>query len=318
MHSRIWYAAVAVLMAAAGVYLVTAYAASHPRSGLNRGLTFLCRFGNPRLSPDRSVEDLRCPAAVARSGEQAGPATGCSGAQRAAAVGTGLQSGLAACRAEDLDPHFLEFVRSHPSVVKLDTTTDVANSGEEFHGTPAEPALAVTVEPAGGGGYGDCPKVMPPCADDAPDHMPYSQEPAPQPTSGEEPWLRILQDLERQPRAPDWLADPQPEIGEESEPLQGRIVPRCQEDVDRPYQYPGMALTRPPTALQRLTPAVSPGPTPEPPVQSGPGRRLKSWSLKRPLNGQDLEKRPPQPDIDTMEFRPSDARTSEYTKKRPL
>jgi hypothetical protein len=172
----------------------------------------------------------------------------------------------------------------------------------------------------------DFPQTMPHCLDeeDAPDLMP----PAPdsKSTSSSDPlfqfWLGLFESTVRE-------SEKEPQSVHDEEP------PHCLEDPTYQYQYPGCPFTGKCPYEERLgtpkisIPAVKPNQKPAP-ANSPPSPKRKAGKgmtdpkkyelparLRQLVPGDSTEaqEEPAHPEVDTTEFRPSDARPGEFDPK---
>lgn len=139
---------------------------------------------------------------------------------------------------------------------------------------------------------------MPPCSDEpppAPRFMAYATDPAPSAHG----WLQIWMSLFRKPASP-------PIVEEEAEVIHLEEPPLCREDPALPYQYPGCPFISP----------SSPSTTPKareskPKTDAVPDMEVQARPLKWHQTFKktpEADENPAHPEVDTMEYRPSDAK----------
>lgn len=327
MHRLVWFAAVAAIAAAAGLYVGAGVATRHPESAVSRGLAALCRMDSrsETRSDDAAPNARSCCTDADQTGTLVlnGQTPRRDASQPPCFLVPNTRRPAQTLPMEFQDRRMLEFAQSYPTVVKLDSVVP-SSAGEEIRPTFSDQVLSA-LDPAGEEAYDGCPRVMPPSAEEEiPLSMPYSIDPSrrQRPPRAADPWMHLFRDLKADDAPPAGASACQEDGStEEPEPLHERVVPSCQEDPTRPFQYPGCPFTGP-------TP-LGPGQMPSTDRSSRPGVG-KGQELGGPIRTRgrkpiwpgsgaiDIEDRPAQPGIDTMEFRPGDARTSEYTKKRPL
>jgi hypothetical protein len=294
MRRLLWGAAGVALIGGVGVYVVAAYAVLHPNSGLGRQTAAV--FGLvARISPMRLLQPKQ-PVGADREAIvdaccEPAPAAG-------AASGDPLQ-----------DQEMMAFIRSFPSSVHLDAETGVKPIDQR-----AAKAANVSQDSNDAAGEEefdeDAPRFMPPIGDDddkAPATMPYACRYADE----EEPPIGFVEVRTRKV-----TPAPNREEGaaEESEIPFDKNLSNCQEDPNYQYQYPGCPYTGPNPATRSSKPSNLDDPR---------GRKKNSPldidRLRGKSNtygaGEEQEEPGAHSDIDTMEFRPTDARKDEFKKR---
>ena len=170
----------------------------------------------------------------------------------------------------------------------------------------------------------DFPKTMPHCLDmeDMPDVMPPAADS--KPASSTDPLFRFWLDL---------FENAAQESEEESQYFHDEEPPQCLEDPTYQYQYPGCPFTgKCPGEKQSGTPKITdPVPAVKPNKNSSTGDSIKRKAGKKtdpkkyelparlrqlvPGDSTEAQEEPAHPEVDTTEFRPSDARPGEFDPK---
>lgn len=294
MRRLLWCAPAVVLAGGIGLYAVAVYAVWHPHSPIGQNTAAVVGF-IARISP------LRLPQ----------PEVPFEGATEAIAdAASSLPPALPKATPPDdpsQDAQMMDFIHSIPTMVHLD-------------GDPNHPPKELSDRRKDAVGEGseeeefDAPRFMPPCTDDedAPATMPYAHRYA-----DEEPQPVGFIDV----RTPKDLSAAKADEGasEESEIPFDRNPANCQKDPNFQYQYPGCPYTGAAPAGRSASHGSAPETATDPhsDKKSSPPNvdsRLKS-KLPPAGSGEEQEDATPHTDVDTMEFRPTDARNGEFKKR---
>lgn len=304
MRRLLWCAAAVVVAGGIGLYALAAYAVCHPHSRLGRETAAMVRLAgrlNPLTalassSPDRvseSIVDAGCPPC------NAGDATAPPSDPRQ-------------------DAQMMAFIRSYPSAVHLDGNVEFKPAkpaaSEQRSSDVADRALQATLQSGGEEEFtGAAPRFMPPCSDDdePPAMMPYAKR---YEDEEELPWELLGLEIKKSEPAKTELDT----TAEESQIPFDRALSNCQEDPNYQYQYPGCPYTGP-APKGRIMNDKSFTPLPDPKSRkklSLPGLdRIRMKSLLPEGGYGEEEEFTPRTTVDTMEFRPSDAKNGEFKKR---
>jgi hypothetical protein len=177
-------------------------------------------------------------------------------------------------------------------------------------GLSADPLPGIEASPQDGLEFSaespDLSQIMLPCLDedDLPDFMPYAEDNKATGPSFFEFWVGLF----RQPTPVTSGAT------EEAEPIIPAIKPECREDPNHPYQDAGCPFMGPCPAGRRRSPEpipVMPKMEAEPQLDV---EVLGLWHRRLPcmVESSNAEESPVHPEVDTMEFRPSDAKMKAF------
>jgi len=214
-----------------------------------------------------------------------------------------------------------------PSVhTELNAKSSSGDSSVQLFGEPQLCSPPLPVED-------DYPKVMPHCTDeDVPEHMPCPAESK----SSSDPLFKFWLDLfESAAKEANDMSGAEPQ--EESHYFHDEEPPQCLEDPAYQHQYPGCPYTgKCPGKESTTSPKIiDPAPTVKPknankrPEMKQDGNAdptgylfdPKKYELPArlrqllPGDSTEAEEEPSHPEVDTMEFRPTDARPGEFNPK---
>ena len=301
MRRLLWCAAAVVVAGGIGLYALATYAVCHPHSRLGRETSAMLRLagrltpltalaGSSRDRPSEAIVDAGCPCCNAGVADATAPPTD-----------------------PRQDAQMMAFIRSYPSAVHLDGSVEfkpAKPAASEQRCSDADRAPRATLQSGGEEEFtGAAPRFMPPCSDDdeQPATMPYAKR------YDDEEELSGLEIKKSEPAKGELDT-----TAEESEIPFDRALSNCQDPNYR-YQYPGCPSTGPARKAGRTTNETGFPPVSDPKSRtkhSLPGfDRLRSTSrLPEGGSGEEEEFIPPTT-LDTMEFRPSDARNGEFKKR---
>jgi hypothetical protein len=306
MRRLLWCAVAVVVAGGLGLYALAAYAVCHPHSRLGRETSAMLRLagrltpltalaGSSRERPSEAIVDAGCPSCNAEPGDATTPPTD-----------------------PQQDGQMMAFIRSYPSAVHLDGNVAFKPAkpaaSEQCSKDDADRALRATLESGGEEEFtGAAPRFMPPCSDDdePPAMMPCAKRYDDEEELSGNPFGLEIKQSDPAKRELDTTA-------EESEIPFDRALSNGQDPNYR-YQYPGCPSTGPARKAGRTVHETSFTPLSDP--KSGkklslPGfDRLRSKS-RLPEGGYGEEEEfIPRTTLDTMEFRPSDAKNGEFKKR---
>jgi hypothetical protein len=288
MRKIVWFAVVAAA-AAGGTYLAMDYACRHPHSFLGHCTG---KAAETEEFADFQVPDAPVPVECEAPGVPATPTVAQTSASEPGEPAPivipeddGTKPTTAHAKAEAREEANLSTIDLEALELCPGTNTTEASEGKPV------------------------PRFMPYCAaDDAAPRMPYAKEDEPEEkTDSDEDnaFLRFWKELLRQ-------VVPAEETPKDkylqSPPLSFPPMPNLQEDPNRHQQYPGLPFTGPPAGEQ---PAVYTSPSPPFPAL---GEKATPKPMTKPMRS-GCEREGPcrgRPAVDTMEFRPSDARVNEF------
>jgi hypothetical protein len=327
MRRLFWCSAAVIVAAAAAVYGAAEYAQQHPGSFLAR-----CSFAtyhlmveyNP-LSRAGHVVAARVPRAT-----QGVAVPACTGA--ATCTADHGQS----VRGEAAEPAVLGELFSRDAFTNLSRcqapATLTSDLQEPCQGPPSDSlegpasisgeAPGLTVQAGGVEESEDSPPTMPLSRDDdgdAPAVMPYIVDSDDDSAQLFNYWMGLFrkaagQSNEGQQPGADTAAG----SSEESESMYGNVPADCREDPAYNYQYPGCPYTgtcpkgrgRLPTAKPQVAPKLMGDLEEQSPLPDSLVPQLKPVETKPDADSDDES--PLHPDVDTMEFRHSDAHDGEF------
>lgn len=349
MRRLFWYGTILTVITAVNVYLASLYVASNPDASFSRGIVFLYRMGtdyNPMYWVSQKMAEHTSRAlreVVAQLSSQAdAPALALRNHKPAEVPEPAVEPE----NNDTLPPELLTLIQTQGIVTEEQERTNGLENGHGYTnvaldaGQPAGTqsifprGSTVTVDPGTGQDPDDCPKIMPPCNDDegeAPAVMPYVED---QDTASADKdcadylkrTVNELRDRGKEIRDSD-AGQEESEAGDEQEPP-------LEEDPAYHHQYPGCPHSGycpysgrgpaddyepvpPPKSEKKSADDAEESEPAQPTIQEKQHSKEDKNQAKHPNGGGKCgsEECPAHPEVDTMEFRPSDAHEGEFDPK---